>query len=359
MPESDYRYAIKLIGADGADLETVPTEVDWSPAFEWALFEGMREGKLPARAPFGASTVLPAWHERLRRPYVGAFAVRVTGRDGDVESSHEVTIPLEYLTEAAQRAGTDAYKRGRMKSKLFRYHVLAYPGNGAEDAGPGDARGFTVVDVAQPVPLRDAEMRSFMESAVAFDDPDAAEVPVFFPRGILNEMARLTRAAAPKEVGGILLGHLHRDPASGEIFIEVTAQVQAREAQSELTKLTFTAETWTAVRAAIDLRRRDELIMGWWHCHSFLQETCKDCEKYKNRTCSASAAFMSSQDCALHRTIFPRAYSLSVVLSDSPCGGLSWKLFGWKQGRVLPRGFYVLEAGVRATSEEVENAARE
>jgi hypothetical protein len=99
------------------------------------------------------------------------------------------------------------------------------------------------------------------------------------------------------------------------------------------------------VQAAIDLRRAGEAMVGWWHSHSYMKETCKDCEKRKEQTCKAGAAFMSGEDCLLHRTVFPRAHSVALVISDSPCSGVSWALFGWKRGVVAERGFYTSDAG--------------
>ena len=42
------------------------------------------------------------------------------------------------------------------------------------------------------------------------------------------------RGWAEGGIGGVLLGHLRRDPASGEIFLEITCQVPAEETQGRL-----------------------------------------------------------------------------------------------------------------------------
>jgi hypothetical protein len=73
-----------------------------------------------------------------------------------------------------------------------------------------------------------------------------------------------------------------------------------------------------------------------------LKESCKDCEKLKDKSCTTSAAFLSSADRALHRTVFPRAYSIALVMSDSPCSGLTWRLFGWRSGRIEARDFHIM-----------------
>ena len=100
-------------------------------------------------------------------------------------------------------------------------------------------------------------------------------------------------------------------------------------------------ETWTATQSALDLRGQGELQVGWWHSHSFLKETCANCEKHKNGTCQADAAFFSVEDGHLHRTVFPKAYSVGLVVADSPCAGLTFSLYGWREGMIAPRGYYV------------------
>ena len=183
-----------------------------------------------------------------------------------------------------------------------------------------------------------------LSRSIAFDKPDDAHLPVFIPQSILDEAAERSGEAGANETGGILIGRLHRDP-DGPVFVEVTAQIPARHAKAEVTSLTFTRETWTDVQAALDLRASGgrEIMVGWWHTHSFLKEICQDCQKRKDRTCNKDALFLSEDDRVLHRTVFPRAWNVALVVSDAPCSGLSYALFGWSRGRIARRGFHVLD----------------
>ena len=58
--------------------------------------------------------------------------------------------------------------------------------------------------------------------------------------------------------------------------------------------------------------------------------------------CKVSGEFFSSQDLALHRTVFPRAYSLGLVVSDSYAHGLTYPLFGWRNGMVQERAYRIV-----------------
>ena len=43
----------------------------------------------------------------------------------------------------------------------------------------------------------------------------------------------------------------------------------------------------------------------------------------------------------MFRAVFPRAYSLALVVSESYAHGLTWPLFGWREGRIVSRGYYM------------------
>ena len=122
--------------------------------------------------------------------------------------------------------------------------------------------------------------------------------------------------------------------------------IGARHAQGQLTRLTFTAESWTAVQAALDLRRKAEMMLGWWHSHPS-RVWCQKCPVEKQKVCPLAMDFFSEHDRQLHRTVFPRAYSVALVVNDS-VNGLSYSLFGWREGVVASRGFACI-GGPRAS----------
>ena len=82
-------------------------------------------------------------------------------------------------------------------------------------------------------------------------------------------------------------------------------------------------------------------MLGWWHSHP-VREWCKDCTRERQQTCALAAGFLSAHDRALHRHVFPRAYSLALVVNDVACGGPTFSLFGWRDGLLEPRGFLLV-----------------
>ena len=351
MIANDYQYSVCLLRDGGRVLGEVSVDVDFEPALECTTFDGLRRGLLPAEAPSTwRSAIEPVWHPETGNPYVSGFRVRAVADHGEPASEE---FPISYFRDAAQSVSGPFVENGQLKSgEIFQYSVKALP-RVTEAAGRRKGR-FTVEPVESPLPLKtDLPLATFRDGAIAFGDSTAGsngDAPAFLPKRVLEEVAALTRQAGSSEAGGVLIGYVRRAPQPGppEVFMEVTAQIPARHALSELTRLTFTSDTWTAVRSAVALRRKEEIMLGWWHSHAFLHETCKNCEKQKNKSCKASASFMSGEDRALHRTVFPRAYSIALVISDSPCSGLQPALFGWRRGAVASRSFYVVHDSAQA-----------
>lgn len=346
MPNTGYQYAVELFREDGSPLGQVPVTPDWEPALEWTHFLGVRRGRLPAVMAVGPGAVEPIWHPQLGEPYVAGFRVVISGNGGGEVSSE---IPMACFRGLAQQASSTLVENGKLKpGELFQYRVCAFPKCQTDLQESPQVGQFSVEAVVQPLPLEETPLESFLsESVLCGEGHEQEDLPVFIPQKVLDEAAALAREADGLETGGILVGKLHRDSRIREIFVEVTAQIPARHTHSQPTKLTFTAETWAAVQAAIKLRKKDEMMLGWWHSHP---DFCKNCEPEKRKTCKLSRPFFSSEDCALQRAIFVRAFNLGLLVSDHGSEGLAYNLFGWQQGMIASRGFYVRPATAEAVS---------
>jgi len=166
---------------------------------------------------------------------------------------------------------------------------------------------------------------------------------VFVHWRVFEEASVLTRAAGALETGGILIGHVCRDSSVPELFLEVTAQIPA-PARSQLTRLSFSPDTWSVVQALINRRDQNEVWLGWWHSHSFFKQEDSSELDDPATTRRSAQPFLSDEDLRLHRTVFPRAYSLALLMTDSPHRGMSWTMFGWRLGTVVRRDFHVIHA---------------
>jgi hypothetical protein len=332
-----YRFAVALFREDGTSLGTVPANRDWEPAHEWTRFYFQRRGELALDGD-GSASVLPLWEHTLGEPYCRGYRVQIEqpGRRpvaADFSMTHfrdfASAVASVYVERKALRAG-DRYS----------YLVVAHP---TPEETPKNG-GLTVTNSSPGLPARDATLDSFLVRAKPSGVMDIDDMPVFVSSRVLEEAAERTHAEEGTETGGILIGMLWRDVGTGELFVEVTAQIPAEHTSGNNVKLTFTAETWAAASAALRLRARGEIYLGYWHSHP-VREWCKakECTPEKQRTCHLAKDFFSPDDEAVIRAAFPRAYSVAIVANDKAFTDLTFSMFGNREGITQPRGFYVLE----------------
>lgn len=338
----DWKFVLELYrldpdGEDGEQIANAKVKSDFDPIVETARFELLKRDPRPFMQ-IGAepACVEPVWHELLGEPYVESIRVVVAPQDA---SPAECLAPTAFFRVHAEAAAAKLISEGVLDpEEKFRYLVTAY----ARDTDViAKQPAFTIEPVAQDLHLEPKSLTDLFHRSRPTGPVRDEEVPVFVPQFILDECCERLHATGAAETGGILLGQIAFDPESHRLFLEVTAQIPAQHTQQELTSLTFTPETWSAVDAAIRLRGSDEMQLGWWHTHP-AREWCKNCPEENRRVCKRSGEFFSSDDAALHRTVFPRAYSVGLVISDSYASGLTFPMFGWNRGLVEQRGFHVL-----------------
>jgi hypothetical protein len=344
MLKNEYQYALMLYREGTDSLGQAAITVDWSPAREWAEFRALRRGLVRADEAGVVSTVEPLWHSKLGEPYLKGFRVSV-GAAGEEAASEFTTA---YFRQLAKQASALFIEKGVLKKgERFKYLLAAFPERRPAATPAAPALKFTTEEVAPDLALIDASLEEAALDASFQGRRDEEDMPLFVPRRVLHETKALSKAAGSKETGGILIGHLRRDASVPEIFAEVTAQIPARHTAASLTSLTFTSETWTEVRAALDLRRKGEVMLGWWHSHP-VREWCKGCSQESRKACAMAADFFSAHDHGLHRTIFPRAYSVALVVNDLAADDATFSMFGWRRGLLESRGFHLSGSGIGA-----------
>jgi len=336
MPCSRHEWSLDLYRSDGSLAGTARIGPDWEPALEHALFEALRSDQrlqgLPS--PDGAR-VDPVWSRAAGEPHAAGF--RVAWREDGRESGCAFT--LRYFRAAAVAAAEELTRRGALDpGETFLYSARAEP-DPDRAAGPGTS--------AIPLDLRllPLPLASLLAGSPRLGPPPAGEFPVFIAREVLVECAVRARLAAPNETGAFLTGRLARDPASGEIAALVTGSVEAAHLLPDVARLTFTPETWAAARRA--LAGRDELILCWFHSHpvaAWRAEAGASSGEAPTPPSSRQGEFFSAYDCHLHRVAFPRAYQTALLVSQAGPADSSWTLFGWLEGVIGERGFYVLDA---------------
>lgn len=340
MVTSEYRFKLELYTDGGAGLGTVVVEPDWGPAYEWARFDALRRGRLTPETFHGNGVVQPVWDEKTGRPHVSGVQVLLEDASAGDEAGTggPETFSITYFRSLAEAASGHFVKKGLLQEgDTFQYRVSAQPKNG-QDAAAGGCR-VLLREAGAPLPIHAGSLEARLARATVCGPDAMDDILVFFPAAVLDRIVELVRGAGPCETGGMLIGRLCRDEASGDLFAEVTAQLPAQHTQADSASLTFTGETWAAARDAIRLRGNTEILLGWYHSHP-AKEWCKDCPPEKQRTCSLDC-FFSAADRQVHATLFPHAYSIALVATDGH-RGLRHDLYGWRRTQIVQRGFHTL-----------------
>ena len=330
--------AVLYTDKDNRTIGRIPLELDFEPAVESARLAGIRQEVLGLDELSSNATLAPIWHSTLGRPHIEGFEVRIESPLGHT-TAHR--IPLSYCADAVLGASRALEAEGKIREGTeFNFYVTAY---GKPESGEkGSALSLSVKEVTPDIRISEAEMPTIACSGEPEGCDRQSDMPVFIPERVLREAETLTRKSPTKETGGILIGHIHRDSASRELYLLVTEQLAAEYTESTSTQLTFTADTWAAVQAAISLRKDSEIILGFWHSHIPI-EWCKRCPPERRKECHWVKGFFSADDRALHRAVFPRAYSIALVETFSE-EGVKHDLFGWREGLIKARDFLALPA---------------
>ncbi len=197
------------------------------------------------------------WESRT----AAAIAFRLRRQNGRPVASD---FPNAHFRDfAAAIASRFVAQKKLREGEFYSYMVVAHP---APPETQNDRRSLGCKRIAER-----AGQRRFAQNFLARATPsgviDIDDMPVFVSRRVLEEAAERTHAEEGTETGGILIGVLWRDPIAGEIFAEITAQIPAEHTSGSNVKLTFTPQTWAAADAALRLRRRGEIYLGYWHSH--------------------------------------------------------------------------------------------
>lgn len=351
-----YRYALEIYRSDGKRLQGQwPITPDWVPANEWVRLISIRKGILPSVLDRCSTVIEPCWHQELKAPYVEKISVRIKFAEpnnriqvetaGDVESE----IPITYFRQAFRQISSNLVGRGLVHTgEQLSFLVCAYPvAETAEEEANSTSPALRIEceEVSQSLPIEESSLSFFREQSQLRDSNIGSpeDLPVFFVPMVLQESIELAKRAGDLETGGILIGSLHRDPELQELFLVVTGQIPANHTDAQRTSLSFTPETWAAVRSALQLRRSREIWVGWWHSHVWF---CRSCPQERQATCTLATPFFSHEDCNLQREIFSRALNIALLVTDQGPRGYATTVYGWRQGVIVGRSYGVLNSPV-------------
>lgn len=347
MIQSFHRYTIEYRRPDGETICQRPVEdIDWEPARERLRFEALRgTGRVVTGGELGRVVIQPLEDENS--PIVTQLRAGVEEVSSEVP---EARIGASAFFRRSARAGSAALvEAGTLeKGSPFLYQVYAYP-DGTAVANIDEDNGIVAIETQADLLVRRTILSGLLAGARPEDPPSGSAAgqrwfPALIPEETLAEANQLAESGGAREVGGILVGRLHRDPDVAEVAAEVTALIPCREAAGDATSLQFAPDDWAAVEAAIRLRGRDEMPLGWFHSHP-AKHWCKpECPPEARRQCPLLTEFFSEADEHVHATVFPAHYSIALVatLGDE---GITNAVFGWGADATIERRPYHIITG--------------
>jgi proteasome lid subunit RPN8/RPN11 len=336
MQTNGHTFGLVLYRDNGALLGYADLEPDWEPACQWVSFLAVRRGEA---MPHASEVRVEPVQAVAGSPFLTGIRVVAEPAGRPWRTSFE--LPVAHFADLARDATTSLVADGTLQSgERFRYRVVALP---AGHEAPPPRVAFSVEDASTLPPVGAAALGPLLGRSSRIGPEPDDEVPVFITRTTLDEIVGLARSAGATETGGALMGRLYRDATVPEVFVRVTGQLPARYTEATVARLRFTSDTWSALRDDLAHRGTDEIMLGWWHSHP-VREWCRSagCTQSTHDRCGVMSDCFSQDDRAVHRAIFPGAFSLALVANDVAPDDIRFSAFGWRRGGIAQRGLHVL-----------------
>jgi proteasome lid subunit RPN8/RPN11 len=336
-----YRFRLEFLSGRSQRIHEVElARPDFDRAIEATFFEALRRGRFSDYdPPLDRARIEPRFVEGDRTPRSAGFTVILPAPHSEEQRQD---FDLLFFKNVGRRIGVELVASRRVTDDVLHYQLAAYRDPVEKSTAGGLA--FDLETAAPSIPIRCGSRKEFGTTGT-WDRPLVEDFPVLIPRHVLDEAVDEARRAPEREVGGVLLGHLRRDPDRGELFLEVTCLVPAEQTQATEISVTFTGATWARVREVIDWRGEGEIFTGWMHSHPF--RFCAECPLPAPAECVGKVMFYSNEDEFLMETSFARPFMVGLLAAVEPrletlLGHPPVKLYGWKNGIIEPRGFEVI-----------------
>jgi proteasome lid subunit RPN8/RPN11 len=131
-----------------------------------------------------------------------------------------------------------------------------------------------------------------------------------FTKRVLNPIYDHVFSSLDNEVGGVLVGHYSKSGGAPVI----TGSIAALAADGARASVTFTHEAWSDIHEALDRRKDNAQIVGWYHSHP------------------GFGIFLSEHDLFIHRNFFSGPSQIAFVVDPHAAREGT---FGWVDGEIV------------------------
>lgn len=139
---------------------------------------------------------------------------------------------------------------------------------------------------------------------------------IYIDATVLDDVWRHVTSDITRELGGVLIGHLLRDP---DPYVRISGSLSARYTTTTATSLTFTHDTWADLLERMDREYRGHLILGWYHSHP------------------GHGVFMSHFDRFIHASFFTNPWQCALVVDPV---NKRHGFFCWSDSQIAATGYY-------------------
>ncbi len=146
---------------------------------------------------------------------------------------------------------------------------------------------------------------------------------IYLHEPALDEILTFSAGELRREIGGFLIGAAGHGSLS---HVEIRRFVAATAVESNAASLTFTHETWAAMRRLVDREYPGEVVVGWHHTHP------------------GYGVFLSAYDLFIHRHFFSEPWQVALVVDPRQ---EEFGFFQWRDGQVVDCGFVCVKEGLQ------------
>ena len=341
---TQFSFQLEFVNDDNQVIRTqILGTKDFSHAIRHTRFDAFAQGKTETYLPHvDGAIVEPVFPSGIGpSPRASGFEVEVDLPGGAV---HRCKFDIKYFAPAANCLRAELLRAEEMttEQELF-YRLNAFFDD--QTSQPTTNKLNIALDPPEPITALDGN-RCHFGPTHEWDNPEPSDMRVLIDHGVLEEAVEEARATPEQEIAGFMLGRLYRDGLTSKVFVTITGLASAGgTTEASETSVTYTPASFAHVREMIKLRGRDETVVGWYHSHPF--KLCAECPLPTPPECIAKVLFYSQDDIHLMSSTFPEPFSLGLLVAVEPrieqaVGHLPVKLYGWREGAIVERGFEVV-----------------
>jgi hypothetical protein len=166
------------------------------------------------------------------------------------------------------------------------------------------------------------------------------DLKIFIRKEAINRLNKETRPSVKlgKELIGVLVGDVYRDPGTKEMFVEILDIIPAEKARSGFTYAVLDNKTLNEINDLLNDKYPGKCNVGWYHTHLIkMIRLSQDKGDYNFK--EAAATFFSSDDYFVHQHFFKQPWHVAIVVDPDVRQML---IFQWKKGQIVTCGGYYI-----------------